>query len=311
MSDFFGALELELRAAADRRPRRRVTVGQALGGLAAAALLAAAVAVVAAVSGGGGGHTAQVTGGLKLDPVGTVIPKGQGYPPRAKRSVVVATGRTRYAGPWQLEIQGSERLTYKGEVIQPAGLTCVYLYLLDPPDPRRPGGGGWGPGGGGYCGDQRRTPGFTRGQADIPMAGRLASGERVRTRQVLIYGRAPERAEYIRLTVPNGLQMQRPVYDGPKDMPEDYYVLAVPPRLGPGARITWLDENKQPASPGARALPTHGGEQACSGARPLLVLATPGASCSRPGPRGHPGGVGVLGQVPRAVAHGRRHLQAA
>src|SRR5688500_10503591 len=176
MSDFFGALELELRAAANRRPRRRVTVGQALGGLAAAALVAAAVLVVAAVSGGERGNTAQVTGGSELPPVGTVIPKGQGEPPRANRSVVVATGKTPYAGPWQLEIQRSERLTYKGEVIQPAGLTCVYLYLLDPPDLRRPASGGWGPGGGGYCGDQRRTPGYTRGQAAVPMAGRLASG---------------------------------------------------------------------------------------------------------------------------------------
>jgi hypothetical protein len=249
MSDFFGALELELHAAATRRPRRQVTVGQALGGLAAAALLLAAVAVVAAVSGGGGGHTAQVTGATKLDPVGTVIPKGEGYPPRTKRSVVVATGATRFAGPWQLEIQGSERLTWKGEVIQPAGLTCVYLYLLDPPKLRGPAGGG------GYCGDQRRTPGFTRGEAAIPMAGRLPSGERVRTRQVLLYGRAPERAEYVRVTVPNGLQMERPVYDGPENMPEDYYVVAVPPRLGPGARITWLDQDKKPARPGARLLP--------------------------------------------------------
>jgi hypothetical protein len=257
VSDFFGALELELRAATNRRPRRQVTVGQVLGGLAAAALVAIAVAVVAAVSSGGDGDTAQVTGGAKLDPVGTVIPKGKGEPPRSRRSVVVATGTTRYAGPWQLEIQPSELLKYKGEVIQPAGLTCVWLYLPDPPEVH--GMRGW-PTGSGYCGDQPRTPGFTRGQADIPAGGRAADGTRIRTRQVLIYGRAPERAEYIRLTVPGGLRMQGPVHDGPKIMRGDYYLVAVPPHIGNGARINWLDKNQRPGSRGTRLLPPVSGK---------------------------------------------------
>jgi len=257
MSDFFGALELELRAAANRRPRRRATVGQALGGLAAAALVAAAVLVVAAVSGGERGDTAQVTGGSELPPVGTVIPKGQGEPPRANRSVVVATGKTPYAGPWQLEIQRSERLTYKGEVIQPDGLTCVYLYLLDPP---KVNGISW-PTGGGYCGDQPRTPGFTRGQADVPMSGRLADGERIRTRQVLIYGRAPERAEHVLITTkPLRLRMRSPVLDGPESMRSDYYVVAVPPHIGRSARINWLDKDGRPGSRGTRLLPPVAGK---------------------------------------------------
>lgn len=248
MSDFFGALELELRAAAERRPRRSITVGQGLGALAGAALLALAVGVVLAVAGGGGGDSAQRTAGPNLDPVGTVIPKGQGEPPRSRRSVVVATGTTRYAGPWQLEIQPSELLKYKGEVIQPAGLTCVWLYLPDPPDMPEPTGSG-------YCGDQPRTPGFTRGQANVP-AGRLGpAGKRMETKQVLIYGRAPERAEYIRLTVPRGLRMQGPVHDGPKNMRGDYYLVAVPPHIGRGARINWLDKDKQPGSRGTRLLP--------------------------------------------------------
>jgi hypothetical protein len=265
MSDFFGALELELKAAADRRPRRRVTVGQALGGLAAAALLAAAVAVVAAVSGGGGGDTAQVTGGSKLPPVGTVIPKGKGHPPRTKRSVVVATGTTRYAGPWQLEIQGSERLTWKGEVIQPAGLTCVYIYLLDPPGRARVGGGG-------YCGEQRRTPGFTRGQLNVAEPPRQSSRAiggpaqapqpiRAQTKQVLIYGRTPERAEYVLITTkPVGLRMRSPVLDGPENMRGDYYVVAVPPHIGRSARINWLDKDGKPGSRGTELLPPAAGK---------------------------------------------------
>jgi hypothetical protein len=248
MSDFFGALELELRAAASRRPRRPVTVGQALGGLAAVALVAVAVGVVLAVSRGGGGETAQVTGGTKLDPVGTVIPKGEGKPQRSQRSVVVATGRTRVAGPWQLEVQPSELIEHEGEVIQPAGLRCMWLYLLDPPSI-------YGPTGSGYCGAQRRTPGFTRGQASVD-TGRAAPGtNRAEVKQVLIYGRAPERAAYVRVTVPNRLRMRARVHDGPKNMRGDYYVVAVPPYLGRMARINWLDEDKRPGSRGTELLP--------------------------------------------------------
>jgi hypothetical protein len=177
-----------------------------------------------------------------------VIPKGQGYPPRSKRSVVVATGTARYAGPWQLEIQGSERLTWKGEVIQPAGLTCVYLYLLDPPGRARIGGGG-------YCGEQPRTPGFTRGQQNVyefPQA---------KTRQVLIYGRTPERAEYVLITTkPAGLRMRSPVVEGPENMRGKYYVLAVPPHIGRSARINWLDKDGKPGSRGTELLPPAAGK---------------------------------------------------
>ena len=250
MSDFFGALELELQAAANRRPRRQVTVGQGLGALAVAALMAVAVGVVLAVSSGGGGGSAQVTsGGPKVDPVGTVIRKGAGEPPRTKRSIVVATGATRYAGPWQLEVQSSELLKWKGEVLQPEGLTCVFLYFPDPP------GIHGRVGGGGYCGDQPRTPGFTRGEAAVPGTG----NDRAITKQELIFGRTPERAKYVRITVPGGLQMRSPVQDGPKNLRSNYYVVAVPP-LGRGARITWLDENNKPGSRGTRLMSPASGE---------------------------------------------------
>jgi hypothetical protein len=253
MSDFFGALELELHAAAERRPRRQVSVGQALGLLAAAVLLATAVAVVFAISGGadgGGGDPAHVTSGPKLDPVGTVIPKGKGYPPRGQRSVVVATGRTPIAGPWQLEIQRSELLRDdKGEIIQPAGLSCVWLYLVDPRDVP-------GPTGSGYCGEQRRTPGFTRGQATVTGPGVDPDGKHAKTKQVLIYGRAPERAEYIVITTrPFLFRIRSPVYDGPEKRRGDYYVVSVPPHIGRRARINWLDKDKKPGSRGTELLP--------------------------------------------------------
>jgi hypothetical protein len=253
MSDFFGALELELRAAADRRPRRPITVGQGLGAVAAAALLAVAVGVVIAVSGGGGGHPAQVTSGPKLDPIGTVIPKGEGRPPRPERSVVVATGTMRYAGPWQLEIQPSQLIEYKGEVVQRAGLPCLWLYLPEAPEIPEPTASG-------YCGAQPRTPGFTRGGATLPVRTHRRDGARVPVKQVLVYGRTPERAKYVRVTVPDGLRLRRPVHEGPKNMRGDYYVIAVPPHLGRGVRINWLDENMKPGSRGTRLLPPVSGK---------------------------------------------------
>lgn len=247
MTDFFGALELELHAASKRRPRRPLRLGAGVGALAATALVAAAVFIVVSVS--GGGDSAQITGGPKLDPVGTVIPEGEGNPPRSRRSVVVATGTQRLAGPWQLETQPSELLKdpESGEVMQPAGLKCIWLYMLDPPRMR-------GPTGAGYCGPFPRTPGFSRGQINVPIPGRTPDGRRVNPSLVMIYGRAPERAEYITITVPGGMRMRGPVYDGP-DGSGDYYVTTVPPRIGRSARINWLDRNRKAGSRGIALLP--------------------------------------------------------
>jgi hypothetical protein len=246
MNDFFGALERELRAAAERRPRRTIGIGHAIGALAAVALLAVAIALAAVVSGGGDGDSARMTGGpsAKLDPVGTVIPKGKGAPPRLMRSVVVATGRIRYAGPWQLEIQPSERITDgKGNVIQPGGLRCVWLYLLDPPEVDEPTGSG-------YCGPFPSTPGFTRGQAHLPSAGDAPGEPRTPTRQVLVYGRTPERAKYVVVTVPGRVRMRSPVEEGPRGTGADYYVVGLPVHVGRGARINWLDKDGKPGSRG-------------------------------------------------------------
>jgi hypothetical protein len=246
MNDFFGALELELRAAAERRPRRTIGLGVGLSALAAAALLAAAVLVVGVT---GGGDSARVAGGPQLDPVGTVIPKGGGQPPRGQRSTVVATGTVRFAGTWQLESQPSELLKDdRGEVMQPAGLRCLWLYLLDPPRMR----GGTGAG---FCGPFPRTPGFSRGQMNVPIPGRTADGRRVHPSLVLLYGRVPERAEYINVTVRNGLQLRGPVHDGPNGIRGDYYLFAVPPGIGRSARINWLDKDREPGSRGIALLP--------------------------------------------------------
>ena len=109
MTDFFGALEQELAAAATRRPRRVVGVAPALGAVAIAALVALAVVGAAIVfTGGDRGDPTPVAGARKPDPVGTVIPKGEGKPPLPARALVVANGVAPVTGPWQIEVSRHE-----------------------------------------------------------------------------------------------------------------------------------------------------------------------------------------------------------
>lgn len=249
MSDFFGALELELHAAATRRPRRQVTVGQGLGVLASAALVAVAIGVVLAVSGGGGGDSAQVTSGPKPDPVGTVIPKGEGNPPRGSRSLVVATGTTPRIGTWQMEVSRSTALkTDSGEVYQPAGLRCLTLFGVGRAKNRYFGGGG-------QCGEFPRTPGFSRIQlARVVLGGRPRRNRRLLRAPILVFGRAPERATKVVVTAPDGLRLETAPLEGPKGATGDFYALAVP-QHHPGARINWLDAGGKPGSRGIRLWP--------------------------------------------------------
>jgi len=244
MSDFFGALELELHEAAKRRPRRQIGVGQALGLLAAAALLGVAVLLVAAVSGGGDGRPAHLTGAPQPDPVGTVIPKGEGNPPRTARTLVVANGVAPVSGPWQIEVSRTkgERDT-RGVVMWHKGY-CLWIALLDPPD-RNLGGSS------GFCGSPRslgfrKTPGFSRAQTAAP--------SRPRPKEILVWGRVPDRAAKVVITAPG----RRPIVvvpaDGPRTFPGRFYAIPVkPPR--PGARINWLDATGRPGSRGIGLMP--------------------------------------------------------
>jgi hypothetical protein len=242
MSDFFGALELELRAAAERRPRRRIGVGQALGAAAVAALLAAAVLVVAAVSRGGGGDSAQVTGSPRPDPVGTVIPKSETG--LESRALVVANGAAPVTGPWQIEVSrtNGERDT-RGDVMWPRGY-CLWFHPLDPHDTA-------GSGRSGFCGAPRRlgfrkTPGFSRAQA--------MTTSRPRPKEVMVYGRVPDRAARVIITAPGARPIEVEPTGGPKTFPGRFYAIPVKPGL-PGARINWLDAEALPGSRGIRLMP--------------------------------------------------------
>lgn len=225
-TDFFGALALELRAAGQRRPRRAIAAGQAIAALAAIALMAVAVLIIQMIAGGQPADRSAV----HPDPVGTVILKGDGEPPRQRRSTVVATGTARGIGPWQLEASRSTRLAdpESGEVYQPAGLRCLTIYPLDPPDGQMPGAQG-------QCGEFPRTPGFSR----------LQFGER----PVLVYGRVPERARAVHILVPGRSSISARLHEGPESSRGNFYAVAVKPPL-PGARVNWFDERGRPGSRG-------------------------------------------------------------
>jgi hypothetical protein len=236
-------LALELHAAGQRAPRRRIGPGDVAGGVAAAALLAAAVIVALTVLGGGGRSDPPAAAALQPAPVATVIPKGEGSPPRTRRSTVVATGTARGIGPWQLEASRSIRLAdpEKGEVYQPAGLRCLTLYVLDPQDDDMPLTAS------GQCGEFPRTPGFSRLQSG---ASRPESG----AKRVLVCGRVPERAAAVSILVQGRGSINARLHEGPKSSRGNFYAVSVKPPL-PRARINWFDGKGRPGSRGISLMP--------------------------------------------------------
>jgi hypothetical protein len=246
MSDFFASLEVELRAAAERSPPRRPAWLPGAGGLAAAAAVLALLAlalVPALVLLGDGDEPADEPAAVPGPaPVGTVIPKGEGTPPRSEESTVVASGVAPVAGPWQMETYASTRLAdpETGEEYQPAGLRCLGIYLLDPPNTNVPAGGG-------QCGEFPRTPGFGRVQMTVPDG----QGE---VRELLVYGRVPAEATAVVITV-DGVERRRvEPFAGPPQEEGDFYLIPVPPEWENG-RVNWLDERGNEGSRGHELMP--------------------------------------------------------
>jgi hypothetical protein len=229
--DFFERLELELRRAAARRPRRSAGVSTAAVAMATASVLALLLVAALALL-GGGDRAVEVTSPPGVTPVGHVVDRG------GERHTVVATGVAPFAGPWQMETYGSTKLAdpETGEVYQPAGLRCLGLFLVNP----RPGAGG------GQCGEFPRTPGFSRVQATVPP---IKGG----AREILVYGRVPETATAVTLTQRSSLLRQAKPFEGLGPADGDYYLLAVPPDTK--GRVNWLDRDGKPGSRGIELLP--------------------------------------------------------
>jgi hypothetical protein len=180
--------------------------------------------------------------------VGTVIPKGEGTPPRDARSTVVATGTAPVSGPWQLEVwRNHGGPAPKGE----ARGRCLFIQLLDPPSGDLNGLTG-------FCGGLgfRKTPGFSRMQKDLDRVRRLPDGtlERKRAAEVLVFGRVPERARQVVITADGGKTITVEPGEGPKSIRGDFFVIPVKPGLG-HARINWIDEQGKPGSRGIRLMP--------------------------------------------------------
>lgn len=244
MTDFFSALELELQVAADRRPRRPIGVGAVLGVISVVVLLAAAVMLTFAVRGGGEGDTAQIAGARKPDPVGTIIPRGEGNPPRGRRTIVVANGTAPINGPWQIEVSRTKgQRDASGQVMWHRGW-CMWITQLDPPN--QPGRGRSG-----FCGSPkslgfRKTPGFSRGQTVGP--------SKPLPKEILVWGRVPDRAEKVVIAAPGETSIEVVPTDGPESFPGRFYAIPVKPPMR-GARINWLDASGEPGSRGIRLMP--------------------------------------------------------
>jgi hypothetical protein len=235
MSEFFGRLETELRAAAERPPRRTVPVPA----IAVAGLVALAVAPIVWVLGSGSdsGQPAQAPRQAE-EPV---QPPGGGELPRFPGERVVATGTAPVAGPWEIVTYESERLAdpATGDVYQPAGLRCLGIRLTGPP-PDHAGGLS------GQCGEFPRTPGFGRVQVTVPNV-------RGGAREILVYGRVPEEAALVRVTAEGRAPVDVEPIEGPAGETGDFYLVAVPPETE--GRVNWIDAEGNEGSKGIELLP--------------------------------------------------------
>jgi hypothetical protein len=227
VSEFFGRLETELRAAAVRKPRRSVPVPA----IAVAALLALAVAPIVFVLGSGSDSRDAPDPGQSP----------RSALPRFPGERVVATGTAPVAGPWEIVTYESERLAdpESGEVYQPAGLRCLGIRLLDPPADHSGGLSG-------QCGEFPRTPGFGRIQQTVPNV-------RGGAREILVYGRVPEEAALVRVTSDGGAAAETEPIEGPPGETGDFYLIAM--RTDTQGRVNWIHSDGSEGSRGIELLP--------------------------------------------------------
>jgi hypothetical protein len=158
-------------------------------------------------------------------PVGSVISDGDHFLPEEGDHVVVATGEAPVSGPWRLETYTSGRLTVNGKEYQAPGHPSLDIRLTDPPEGLFEEGAGGGT-------EFPNTPGFSR--LELPVSGPDGPVE------LLVYGRAPEQAESIRLTGAGGFERRVEPQEGPPSSPGKFWVIAAPPSLD-GGRVAWLD----------------------------------------------------------------------
>jgi hypothetical protein len=228
MNDFFGTLELQLRSAAERQPRRVPD----LRGMPAVAIAVAMVALAMV-------PVLVLTGDDEPRPALRERPEGR--LPDLPNQTVVASGVAPVAGPWRLVDYDSERLADPdtGEEYQPAGLPCLGISVREP--------GAASPGFSGQCGEFPRTPGFSRIQHTV----RDTDGG---AREILLYGRVPDEAAYVRVMPEGRSAIDVEPIEGPAGIPGDFYLVALSPDVARG-RVNWFDSEGREGSRGIELLP--------------------------------------------------------
>ena len=213
-----------VRAELDRRRAERQTRrgwGAVL--LVAAAVLSLGTAVVA-------------VGGDGRRPVGSTIRGDEaaapGYPATGEPETVLATGSSPIAGRWQITEFASPAITDNGDIVQPEGLQCVKLLLLDPPP-------GVGLVGSSQCGRPRGD--LEVMSLPVPDG---ASGEL----EVILWGRVAEGTAAVEISAEGASPIRVTPEPGPPDFAPNVWAVTAPPDLRK-ASVSRLDNQHRRIGP--------------------------------------------------------------
>lgn len=186
--------------------------------IATAAVVAIGAGTECVVAGEGGGRSG----------AGTPAAGAAAAPPVVGGGRVVARGSSPVAGRWRLE-------AYRRR-----GLPCIRIVLLAPP-PRTPIAAG-------QCGRFPRAPGF--GLSSVQVSDGRGRAEH------LIFGRAPRRAAFVRMTAPGGLRRVVRTRPGPRGTRSDFWLIVAPPIHGE-ATLRWRAADRSTAGKPLHVPATH------------------------------------------------------
>lgn len=199
-----------------------------------AAVLVAVVAVLSL------GTAVVALGGDGLRPVGTTIrgdePAGPRYPATGVPETVLATGSSPIAGRWQISEYASQPITDNGDVVQPEGLPCVKLLLLDPPP-------SVGLVGSSQCG---------RPRGDLEVMSLPVPDSASAKVEVILWGRVAEGTGAVELSAEGASSIRVAPEPGPADFADDVWAIATPPDLHK-ASVSRLDHQNRPIGPAVDA----------------------------------------------------------